>query len=95
MQPRNVHYPAYETYQSTYRESGLAVYIEKDIEDDPWLCSPLFSTFPSKEYDMDPYRYGLSLTYIKKEATTTLSEGHYEIYSLKNLYHATTNPLAK
>lgn len=84
LQPRNVHYPIYETYQSIYRESGLAIYEEKSIEDDPWLCSPLFSTFPSKEYDMDPYRYGLSLTYIKKEATPVLNEGHYEIYSLKN-----------
>lgn len=82
LQPRNVHLPRYEIFETTFRESGKAFEEKKEIPDDPWLCSKDFATFPSSDYEMDSFRYGLSLSFHKEGIGETMREGDYAIYSL-------------
>lgn len=84
LESRNVHNPRYEVLTSRLVEMGIACYEKKDIPDDPWLCSKDFATFPSSEYDMDAYRYGLSLSYTKTGIEPVIAAGHYAIYSLQD-----------
>ena len=81
--PRMVSYPTYREYRAATRERGRFEYTPRPIEDDPWLCSHFFRTFPSREYEMDAYRYGLCLTYEPNSSEKECKGGTYSIFALE------------
>lgn len=82
--PRMVSYLKYPEYSSVLVESGQALYQERTIKDDCWLCASCFDTFPSEDYEIDAYRYGLSLTYQKGEMVDEIKGGRYSIFALEH-----------
>ena len=87
--PRMVSYPTYREYRAATRERGRFEYTPRPIEDDPWLCSHFFRTFPSQEYEMDAYRYGLCLTYEPNPSEKGMEGGHlfdFRLGSLENRF---------
>lgn len=80
--PRLVSYPHYDIYPSELVETGIAHYEEKEIEANPWLQNKKFEFFEDKELETDPYRYGLSLTYEKKDIVGDFKEGEFATFAL-------------
>ena len=80
--PRLVSYPRYDLYPSKLVETGVSHYEKKEIEANRWLQDQKFAFFQDNELEVDPYRYGLSLSYERKSIGNCFNEGDFATFAL-------------
>lgn len=83
-QKRGVSYPNYEHYRAEHIESGTFRLNDDEIEENPWIRSPLLPLFPLEEREINPHSFGLRLEYALGQKKTVLGEGEFSTFALEN-----------